>query len=326
MTFEHKLEQIKTQVAEYLGRVADRQEPISLYEPIRYTLDGGGKRLRPVLLILSAEALGASVDSALPAAAAVELLHNFTLVHDDIMDHDDTRRGRPTVHTRWDIDVALLAGDGLVALAYHSLLQTPTPRLVEVARLFTEGLIDLCEGQALDREFESRQEVSLDEYLTMISKKTASLLSMCAQIGGHIGEATVAQIQALKTYGESLGIAFQIQDDLLDVTADPQVLGKDFCSDIRQKKKTFLWVHAVQHAIPELRRQLQQHFALPELNGEHIGRIRSIFYETGAVDHAQRIIQTYIARAQEGLRPLEQTGVPTDHLKELLALVLRRQA
>ena len=324
--FEQKIAYLKSQVSDYLRTIVAKEHPVSLYEPIKYTIDGGGKRLRPILLILAAEALGASLQQSLPAAAAVELLHNFTLVHDDIMDQDDTRRGRPTVHSRWDTDVALLAGDGLVALAYQSLLATPGDRIVQIAKIFTAGLIDLCEGQALDREFETRNDVSLDDYLDMISKKTASLLSMCACIGGHIAGGDDSQIEALQVYGKSLGMAFQIQDDLLDIVSDQKTLGKDFGSDVRQKKKTFLWVHARNHAEPSQVEALTHYFNLPHIETEHIYKVRDIFMKAGTLNRARDFVHRYIDSAEQSLKPLEAGGVKTEDLKQLLHLIAKREA
>ncbi|MCA9732497.1 polyprenyl synthetase family protein, partial [candidate division KSB1 bacterium] len=223
-----KLADYKKRVHTFLSAKINPRRPFSLYEPIHYTMSGDGKRLRPALTLLTVEAFASSVDNALPAAAALELLHNFTLVHDDIMDRDATRRGRATVHNKWDLNIALLSGDGLVALAYEALLETKSEKILSISRLFTQGLIEVCEGQALDIEFEKRNDVLADEYLDMIGKKTACLLSMCTQIGGLLANVTTENIALLKQFGWSLGIAFQIQDDLLDITADQKLLGKDF--------------------------------------------------------------------------------------------------
>ena len=302
-----------------------REHPQSLYEPIRYTLQGGGKRLRPILLLLAAEAVGGDYRTALPAATAVELLHNFTLIHDDIMDEDDTRRGRPTVHAKWDNAVALLAGDGLVALAYKSLLATKTDRLAEMSRVFTDGIIELCEGQALDREFETRARVSMPEYMEMIAKKTSRLLSMCVQIGAMIGKATDDQIRALAVYGTNLGIAFQIQDDLLDITVDQAVLGKDFGSDIQQKKKTYLLVDALEQADPDSRNALDDYLNKDSIDGAMILQVRQIFGTVGTLDRAQQAIRKYIEEAEASLHVLDRHS-KIAYLNQLLELVLKRNA
>ncbi|MDQ7064539.1 MAG: polyprenyl synthetase family protein [candidate division KSB1 bacterium] len=325
-TFEEKLSFFKQQIVERIARAIDSETPVSLYEPIKYTMQGGGKRLRPVLLLLTVEALGGDVQAAMPAAVAVELLHNFTLVHDDIMDNDATRRGRATVHEKWDTSVALLAGDGLVALAYQTLLSTQSPHTLRISRLFTTALIDLCKGQALDREFETRDDVSMDEYLDMISKKTARLLSLCAQMGAILANGTEDQVQALKVYGESLGMAFQIQDDLLDITADPEKLGKDFGSDIRQKKKTFLLVHALRQASPKQKQQLMDYLDREAIDDAEVIRIRDLFEDIGTLSEAKAAVQRYIKIAEDSLTPIEKVHASTDSLKDLLRLVQQRQA
>ena len=184
----------RKEVDKRLAACLDARKPQTLYKPIDYVLQGNGKRIRPILLLLSCQAAGGKTDDAWDAAVAIELLHNFTLVHDDIMDMDDTRRGRPTVHREWNSDVAILAGDGLYALAYQFLLRTRSKSIVEVVKVFTEGVLAICEGQALDMEFESRSQVSLAEYLEMIRKKTATLLRVSAEIGGMIGGGPADQI------------------------------------------------------------------------------------------------------------------------------------
>ncbi len=315
----------KTLVNEYFKSIAYPPQPGSLYDPIRYTLEGKGKRLRPVLLLLACEAVGGAVEAAVPAAAAVELLHNFTLVHDDIMDRDDTRRGRPTVHRRWDTDVALLAGDGLLALAYRHLLKTETPRLPQVARVFTDGIIELCEGQALDREFENSSEVAMGDYMTMIAKKTARLLAVSAKIGGLIGNGTERQVGCLTEYAENLGVAFQIQDDLLDITVEQKILGKDFGSDIKRHKRTYLVVHALKHGSPAQQRVLRNVLESPAVTTDEVLKVREVFREAGALQSAEKAVREYINRSQSALRELAATS-RVSGLQQLLEVVLKRNA
>ncbi|MFQ5627813.1 MAG: polyprenyl synthetase family protein, partial [bacterium] len=298
-SFDEKLNTYKHIVSRYLISIVKQEKPVSLYEPIRYALNGSGKRLRPILLLLTTEAMGGDVEKAIPAAGAIEVLHNFTLVHDDIMDNDVTRRGRPTVHHKWDVDVALLAGDGLVALAFQSLVRTQTKRLVEVHKLFTNCILELCEGQALDKEFESYDSVSMDDYLKMISKKTGCLLGLCAQMGGVLAEGNEQEVAALKVFGESLGVAFQIQDDLLDITSEEKVLGKDFGSDIKRKKKTFLLIHALEHATPSQKNAILDDLLLEQVDKDGICRIRQKFEEIGSIACASNKIQDYIKNAEQ---------------------------
>ena len=214
----------------------------------RYVLSGGGKRVRAVLTLLSCEAVGGTVHEALNAAAAIEILHNFTLVHDDIMDNSHTRRGRPTVHAKWNVNTALLTGDVLLGAGYRSLL-AGNPRSGSVlTRVFTSALIDVCEGQALDVAFEGRSDVTVNEYYRMIEKKTAALLSAATELGGLMGKATAHDRTALRRYGRYLGRAFQLRDDLLDVVADQRNLGKPVGGDIIGRKKTFLLLRAAERA------------------------------------------------------------------------------
>jgi len=315
----------KTLVNEYINSIDLPSQPASLYGPIRYTLESEGKRLRPVLALLACDAIGGDVKAALPAATAIELLHNFTLVHDDIMDRDDTRRGRPTVHKKWDSDVALLAGDGLLALAYRYLLQVSTPNLARIARIFTDGIIELCAGQALDREFESSAKVSMDDYIDMISKKTARLLAIAAGIGGLIGNGNQRQIELLTTYAENLGIAFQIQDDLLDITVEQHILGKDFGSDIKRHKRTFLVLYAMQHGSPDQRRYLQKVMETPGLTNDDILKVRSVFEATGALGAATQAVGNYIDRSKSALQELSRSANVAG-LQTLSDIVLSRNA
>ena len=229
--------------------------PASLYEPIRYVMSGGGKRVRPLLVILAARSLGASTEEALNPAVAVEMLHNFTLVHDDIMDRDDTRRGRPTVHVRWDDGTAILAGDALIGVAYDALTRYQGPRLGEMVRTFNGGVIEVCEGQALDKEFEGRRDVRLEEYDRMIALKTGKLISMSARLGALLANGDTAQVEALERFGSLLGRAFQIQDDLLDYTSTTSELGKRVGSDLAMQKSTFVTLSARDTLPAEMRAQ-----------------------------------------------------------------------
>lgn len=225
-----------------------RGEPKDLRDGCSYVLGAGGKRVRSVLLVLSCEAVGGSAAEALDAGFAVEALHNFTLVHDDIMDHASSRRGRPTVHMRWDTNTALLVGDVLLGLAYRSLLGTRSGAPGPLARLMTDALLDVCEGQALDMEYERRNDVTIADYFRMIEKKTGRLIAAATEMGAVIGGGTPAQVRALKGFGQHLGLAFQLQDDLLDVVASEHELGKPVGGDIVEGKKTFLLLTAAARA------------------------------------------------------------------------------
>jgi len=220
-----------------------------LFEPIKYINNLQGKRLRPLLLILSGLSLGGNLYSLLYPAVAIELLHNFTLVHDDIMDNDDVRRGKPTVHVKWDLGTAILAGDGLLGLAYRKILLTPDVNQAQIATYFTNALIDICEGQAMDKMFETKQSVSEKEYLEMINKKTAVLIQLACQLGAITAGADEDIQNKFSQFGFNIGMGFQIQDDLLDIIADESKLGKKVGSDLAMNKKTILTTKLVQSGL-----------------------------------------------------------------------------
>lgn len=269
---------------------------------MRYVLSSGGKRLRAMLVLLSAEAVGGRTAPALDAAAAIEILHNFTLVHDDVMDHAVLRRNRPTVHARWDENVAILAGDELIAYAYRSLLKSPPARAGAILEVFTDAFIEVCEGQGFDKEFESRRDVTLIEYVRMIEKKTARVIAAATQIGGIIGGGTARQISTLRTFGEQLGLAFQIQDDLLDVDGDEQVFGKRIGGDIVEGKKTFLLLAGLARSRGADRALLR---SLSPANGRsRVARVRAIYRRSGALDAARTAIARHTRNAEQALERL----------------------
>lgn len=224
----------------------NQKYPSSLFDPLNYIMSGGGKRIRPILVLLSCEAFGGNKNDAIDAAIAVEILHNFTLVHDDIMDNASTRRGKETIHKKWDVNSAILVGDELIGLSYRSLLRTNTGNLKGIIKAFTDGVIEVCEGQSLDKEFEFSDNVSINDYKIMNRKKTAELLRTSAVIGALIANADDNEINAISAYSENIGLAFQIHDDLLDVIADENEFGKKIGGDILEKKKTFLYLKALE--------------------------------------------------------------------------------
>lgn len=299
--------------------------PDILYEPIEYVVSGEGKRIRPILLLLAAQAVGGEIERCWDAAVAMELLHNFTLVHDDIMDEDDTRRGRPTVHKKWNLNISLLSGDGLLALAYRSLFKTRTPALWRVADIFTDGLLEICEGQALDLAFELRSDVSLNEYMEMIGKKTARLLTMAAMIGAIIGEGTEEQVQALGDFAFNMGLAFQIQDDVLDIMSDERTIGKSYGSDVKKKKQTFLMIYALQHAGPAERKRIGSYFESKHVRNSDVAGIKEVFEQTGAVHAAKRSIANHLTVAEAQLSCL-QGSLGKDLLLSFLQRISSRNA
>ncbi len=285
-----------------------KNEPRSLYQPVQYVLSGGGKRIRPLLVLLACEAVGGSTRQAQHAAVAIEILHNFTLVHDDIMDNAPSRRGRPTVHTKWDTSIAILVGDELVALAYRELLKTQSPYIARVADIFTEGVVEVCEGQAYDKEFEARKHVSLEEYLLMIGKKTGKMVSVASEIGAVIGGGSAAEIRALKLYGTSIGRAFQIQDDLLDVVADEKEFGKTIGGDIVEGKKTFLLIESYARSRGDDKRLLLSVITGGGTSRKNIPLIRDVYERCGVVELAKQTIAKNIVGANKQLSRLKKSG------------------
>ena len=214
-------------------------EPSGLYKPMVYSATAPGKRIRPLLAFLTGEGLGVDHDRLRPAALAVEILHAFTLVHDDIMDNDTRRRGLETVHVKWDTNTAILSGDGLMALAFRLLMETDAGRIRQMGFEFSQAMLEICEGQALDVEFENRLDVTADDYLSMVGKKTGRLLGLSCQLGALISDADATTVENLNRFGIELGQAFQIQDDLLEMTSNSQNMGKSLDSDIISEKKTY---------------------------------------------------------------------------------------
>ncbi len=239
---------LRQEVDEALGALVPVTEPERLYAPVRYVLAGKGKRLRPAFLLLSAALFDVPSERAMPAALAVEVFHNFTLVHDDIMDHAAERRGRPTVHTRWDTDTAILCGDFMMGLAYELLAGVEPTILPQAMTVFSRMVTRLCEGQTLDKAFESQDHVSVADYLHMIDCKTGALLEAVLELGGILGLASDEQRKQLRLVGHHVGRAFQIQDDLLDLTAQDARWGKKVGGDLVEGKKTFLLLRALECA------------------------------------------------------------------------------
>lgn len=324
-SFETRMKILKDMVVAHIYQAVPSKNPATLYEPIRYALASGGKRLRPVLLLLVCEAAGGKVEDALDAAVALEMVHNFTLVHDDIMDNDDLRRGQETVHKKWDENVAILSGDALLVLAYSMLHRRSHARLAQVLDDFSRGILQVCEGQTLDKEFEFRNDVTLDEYFDMIDKKTAELFSVACHVGSILGGGSGEQMAAMKIYGKKLGRAFQIQDDLLDVIAEENVLGKDIGSDLEANKKTFLVVHALQNANDEQKQQLQTILHKGKVTADDVKAVIQLFKQTKTLDAARLEVDNCLQEAKKALLPLPDNSA-RQNLEELIDLVAGRNS
>jgi geranylgeranyl diphosphate synthase type II len=300
----------------YLAQIAMPKEPQLLYEPIIYSMSGGGKRIRPTLLMLVCEAFGGDAADALGAAAAVEMFHNFTLLHDDIMDNADVRRGKPSVPAQWGENVAILSGDAMMIYAYHLLRKVPEDKLARIMDIFTPMALQVCEGQQYDMDFEQRQKVSMAEYMNMIELKTSVLLAGSAMIGAVLGDASEEDCRKIYRYALELGLAFQLQDDWLDSFGTEEELGKKIGGDILEGKKTCLMQHAMSHATEEDRDILRNtHLDSSLSDEEKIARVKAIFERYDASHTILRMISTRFERAIAILDTLDIASERTEYLR-----------
>ncbi len=302
-----------------------KKRPSTLYDPPRYLFKGGGKRLRAVMTLLSYGMIRTDIRRALPAAAAVEILHNFSLVHDDIMDHDDLRRGRPTVHKKWNENIAILSGDLMAAKAYQSLSELPAETLRKALPVFNDGFVSLCEGQALDKEFESRETVTVREYLNMIGLKTAALFVTAMKLGAVTATARPGYIRIAEEFGRHFGLAFQIQDDLLDITGDEQTLGKDIGSDLIEKKKTYITILTDRHSDGRKWLDRFQPGQDEHRHREQLTAFQEFLNSSGIRKTVEQTIRKHITRAIEVLGSFPDTGSRMELYEMTLRLWKRKQ-
>jgi len=293
--------------------------PRGLFLPVEYTLEGGGKRLRPMLLLASCAALGGNVMEAVNQAVGIEMFHNFTLLHDDVMDKAEVRRGRPTVHRRWNESVAILSGDAMLTLATQLVTRGCGDRLEAVLDLFNTTAMEVYGGQQLDMEYESRADVSVEEYIEMIRLKTSVLLACACKMGAVMAGASAADADAMYRYGELLGLAFQLQDDNLDTYGDPALFGKEIGGDIVNEKKTWLWINAMNREPQRLRRVLEQKLT----DYLKIMEVRKIYDDLGLKEEAQTLIERY---ADEAVAVLAGVGMTPDARGFFTSLAMKSAA
>ena len=289
-----------------LNNAVKSRKPSSLYSPAAYILNSNGKRLRPFLVLLSAKAVGGKFKSAYNAAAAVELLHNFTLVHDDIMDNANKRRGRLTLHKKYDDSTAILVGDSLLSVAYEYLLKDCNGNSKSILISFTKGLEEICEGQSLDTDFEKRKNVSLEEYVDMIKKKTASMVKMCCEIGATLGGGKRSEVKAMANYGLNIGIAFQIQDDMLDITAKEERLGKRIGGDLMKAKKTYLFIKALEKSKGLNKKMLQRVIENNGISINQVNKFKKLYENLGVINEAKRAINSYTSKALKSINVIKK--------------------
>ena len=301
------------------------KEPKGLYEPIGYTLASGGKRIRPTLALIASQLFGGSEDEVLPAALALEVFHNFTLLHDDVMDRAEVRRGRPTVHVKWDDNTAILSGDQMLIEAYKLLSQVPADKLPQVLKWFNEMATGICEGQQYDVDFEHADNVAIEDYMKMIELKTSVLLANALRTGGYIAGADKAQQEALYQFGLHIGLAFQIQDDILDVYGDPKTFGKAIGGDICCNKKTFLLLTAMKKADAASRAELQQWLAITDRNEEKIAAVTKLYTLLGVRSAAEAVMEQHTAIALAQLDRLPQNEA-SEQLRALAEQLINRKS
>ncbi len=305
------------------------QEPASLYEPIRYTLELGGKRIRPYLTLLASGMCGGSIEKAMPAALAIEVLHNFTLIHDDIMDQADIRRGKPSVHAKWDEATAILSGDAMFGKAYELLNaygedeHIPKITFLNILKSFQYAVRTVCEGQALDMDFVGLEQVSVEDYIRMIEGKTSALLSSALEMGALSAGAGEEEVKHLFNAGREMGIAFQIQDDLLDVTADPEKFGKKPGGDIYEGKKTYLSILALQKSDNDQAEKINAILRKSTVRDEEVEWLINLYEELNILTETRNLIDSYYLSAFGQLNYFE-TSAHKSEIEKLLTFLKER--
>ncbi|MBE0390277.1 MULTISPECIES: polyprenyl synthetase family protein [unclassified Flavobacterium] len=298
----HAINQYQEFFVTYLNTQSIAREPRNLYNPITYILGLGGKRMRPVLTLMAVEVFDVDYNKALPAAMAVEVFHNFSLVHDDIMDEAPLRRGQVTVHEKWDLNTGILSGDAMLILAYQYFEQYEPAVFMQLAKLFSKTALEVCEGQQWDVDFETRNDVTIEEYLKMIEYKTAVLVAAAMKMGAIVAGTSEENANFIYEFGLNLGIAFQLQDDYLDAFGNPETFGKQVGGDIIENKKTYLYLKAMEFSSNEVQTELQDLFASnPEDNTDKIEAVKALFNSSGASKITQDAMQEYTFKAFDTL-------------------------
>ena len=295
------IQELSVLVSDELGRIEYPKTPSLLYEPIDYILGLGGKRMRPILVLMAYQLFDKNIEKAISPALAIEVFHNFTLLHDDIMDNAPLRRGQQTVHEKWNNNVAILSGDTMLVQAYQFIAEVDNTIVKHVLAVFSKAAIEVCEGQQWDMDFETQSNVSIPDYLKMIEYKTAVLLGAALQIGGITAGASKEEQNHLYAFGRDLGIAFQLKDDLLDAFGDAETFGKQVGGDIMANKKTYLYIKALALADGTQRANLEQYFSTNDTSQLKVDAVKIIFSNLEIPDLTTNLIREYHARAMENL-------------------------
>jgi geranylgeranyl diphosphate synthase type II len=313
-------------VNDYLDELPYNRNPKSLYEPIKYVLSMGGKRVRPTLMLLAYNLYRENPEKILMNAIALETYHNYTLLHDDLMDHADVRRGKPTVHRKWDANTAILSGDSMLVLAYERMAQCDAEHLGDVLNLFTETALEIGEGQQFDMEFETRNDVTEDEYIEMIRLKTSVLLACALKMGAILADASKEDQENLYKFGEQIGLAFQLQDDYLDVYGDPKIFGKAIGGDITSNKKTYMLINAFNHANAEQRAELEKWVSAVDFDrNEKVQAITRLYNEIGIDKMAIDKINWYFEQSKKYLQAVSVSEERKEELAHYAEKMMKRK-
>lgn len=292
------IEQYQKEFLNFLEKFVLNKEPSGLYQPIDYILGLGGKRLRPVLTLMTSDIFGGSYKDAFHAALAVEVFHNFTLIHDDIMDDAPLRRGKETVHEKWDLNTGILSGDAMLILAYKLFESYGSETFKSLVELFSKTALEVCEGQQYDIDFETRTDVAVSEYLKMIEFKTSVLVAAAMKMGAIVANSSEQDQNKIYEFGKNLGIAFQLQDDFLDAFGNPESFGKQVGGDIIENKKTYLYLKALEFSTEDEAMQLKDLFEIsPEDSSEKIEIVKQLFIDSGSAKATKQAIQDYTEKA-----------------------------
>ena len=319
------IEKYQTAFINYLNDFATPKAPNSLYEPIEYILGLGGKRLRPVLTLLTTEIFDNSFENSLDAALAVEVFHNFSLIHDDIMDDAPLRRGEQTVHEKWDLNTGILSRDAMLILAYQLFENYEGETFKALAKLFSKTAIEVCEGQQYDIDFETRNDVTILEYLKMIEYKTAVLVGAAMKMGAIVANASNEDQNSIYEFGKNLGIAFQLQDDYLDAFGNPETFGKQVGGDILENKKTYLFLKALELLDAQKKTELLQFYNDSSLkNDDKVSKVKQVFDESGASIETKNAIESYTQKAFDVLESISISSDKKELLKQFGTALMNR--
>lgn len=308
----------RTNFLDFLNEKTEIGEPKNLYEPIHYIMNLGGKRLRPILVLVTADIFGKNAQEALNAALAIEMFHNFSLVHDDIMDRASLRRGQPSVHHKWDVNTGILSGDAMLINAYQLFEQYKGETFRELAQLFSRTAIQVCEGQQYDVEYGNQEKIKVEQYLTMIDNKTAALVGAAMEMGAIVGGASSQAKKNIFDFGCLIGKAFQLKDDYLDVFGNKESFGKQIGGDIVENKKTYLYLRAMENSPSKRAEELKHLYTLqPSKPEQKIKAVRQIFKESGAAEETLKVIENYTQDAFAVLDKIDLSDQERTFLKEI---------